>query len=58
MDINGLVSSTLGGSKVSPGTPTTPGNNLGAFHVPVITPQDTPQGDLPPKLEEHPLPAV
>lgn len=27
-------------------------------HVPVITPSDTPQGDLPPKLEEKPLPPV
>ncbi len=27
-------------------------------HVPVITPSDHPNGDLPPKLEERPLPPV
>jgi hypothetical protein len=27
-------------------------------HVPVITPSDHPSGDLPPKLEERPLPPV
>lgn len=27
-------------------------------HVPVIVPSDTPQGDIPPKLEERPLPPV
>jgi len=27
-------------------------------HVPVITPSDVPQGDVPPKLEDRPLPPV
>ena len=30
----------------------------GPMHVPVITPSDVPQGDLPPKIEEQPLPPV
>lgn len=32
--------------------------NIALSHVPVITPSDHPNGDLPPKLEERPLPPV
>lgn len=31
---------------------------LAPVHVPVITPSDTPQGDVPPKIEDGPLPPV
>lgn len=34
------------------------GESLPPTHVPVITPSDHPSGDLPPKLEERPLPPV
>jgi len=31
---------------------------LAPVHVPVITPSDTPHGDVPPKIEDRPLPPV
>ena len=31
---------------------------LAPIHVPVITPSDTPVGDVPPKIEDRPLPPV
>ncbi|HVS10912.1 MAG TPA: hypothetical protein VMS76_13675 [Planctomycetota bacterium] len=33
-------------------------STLPLFHIPVITSSDIPPGDLPPRIEEEPLPAV
>lgn len=39
-------------------TPSTMTPTCAPTHVPVVTPSDKPTGDLPPKLEERPLPPV
>lgn len=31
---------------------------LAPAHIPIITPSETPQGDVPPKIEDRPLPPV
>lgn len=49
---------TLLPASIEPASEHSAENLMAPPHVPVITPTGRPKGDLPPKLEDHPLPPI